>query len=979
MTAGLRWNRKDGLMQAEQEHDELVMSLLESVMKHPPERRAATLRTLCSDPALHEEVRQLVEWEERMGDFLLDPVIRFPVGEHTFPESFPEGHRLGERFRIIRGVGQGGMGIVYEAMDEGLDRRVALKCAKPGHRKRLPPEARAAREVSHFNVCKVHDLHKVSTEFGEMDFLSMEFIEGKTLLQRIDREGPLPGREAREIALQICSGLAQAHRQGVVHGDLKCSNIILARGPEGGMRAVITDFGLAKLKLAEGSHVMSGRGGTFEYMAPELFHGEPATAASDLYALGVLFHAMLTGKTPEMRHPSLAREIIQSWNADSQASTVTLDQTIADADWQRKIEDLPWPWKKVVARCLAARPENRFGSAEEVSQALTRRAPWVGWATAGAAVSALALGWLFLAGNQGTTLEGLVRLTSATDLSESANLSRDGKVIAYASDRAETENLDIWVQWLQSGEAKRLTTDLAEDNDPSVSPDGKTVAFRSERNGGGIYLVEATGANERLLAIRGRNPQFSPDGQYIVYWTGDKDESVPSGRLYLIPATGGTATRLAVDFEDARLPIWSSDGHFILFSGCRGSGQSLRTCLDWWATRADGTGLIKTGAMSLLRRQRIMPISTLGAWWGETVIFGGRHEDVDSLWELSIPRAGLRAQSSPRQLTSGEGSETGATVAADGSIAFGRLSGALHVWRIDHAATPLAASAAKVTGEAAIDISPSVSHNGHWLVFGRGPRSHREIWLKDLQSGRDTAPVISAFDKASPLIDDSGKTIVYEQREPSASTIWVARDQSRRNLCKGCGNPTGWFEDGQSFFFTQTAPSKIMLMDIHASASRVALDAGSTSVGDADWSPANQHLLFTALAEGSRKRIFAVRFPQATSQPVGHWIPITGESESGDRPRWSADGKVVFYLANRDGSDCVWGQRFDPVLGEVRGSPFAVMYFHNPRLSPGSVRSSSFAMAVSGDSVFLNLGEETESIWTGKFKPARRFRPMGFF
>src|ERR1019366_135983 len=161
--------------------------------------------------------------------------------------GFAPGTIPGKRFRIVRPVGSGGMGMVYDAYDLKLDRRVAVKCARPGQRLRLPPEARAAREVSHFNVCKVHELHTLSTPGGEVDCLSMEFIEGSTLSQRIHAAGPLPAGEAREVARQICAGLAQAHRQGVVHGDLKCGNIILARSPEGSMRAVITDFGLARI------------------------------------------------------------------------------------------------------------------------------------------------------------------------------------------------------------------------------------------------------------------------------------------------------------------------------------------------------------------------------------------------------------------------------------------------------------------------------------------------------------------------------------------------------------------------------------------------------------------------------------------------------------------------------------------------------------------------------------------------------------
>jgi eukaryotic-like serine/threonine-protein kinase len=960
-------------VRSEQERDELLMSLVESVIKLPPEEREGRLRALCDDPELSEEVRTRIEWEERMGRFLLDPLIQRPVVE----EAFGPGHHLGGRFRIVREAGHGGMGIVYEAMDEGLDRRVALKCAKPGHRNRLPPEARAAREVSHFNVCKVHDLHKVSTEFGEMDFLSMEFIEGETLSARIDRDGPLPEREACEIALQICAGLAQAHRQGVIHGDLKCSNIILARAPEGGMRAVITDFGLAKLKYAEGTEVMGVRGGTLDYMAPELFRGEPATVASDLYALGVLFHAMLIGHAPKRLHSALARELIETWNTRSRASTVTLDRNIADEDWQRKVEKLPSRWKKVVTRCLAPRARERFASAEDVSQELTRQATWVKWAAAGAAAAALAVLWLARAGNQGSRLENLVQLTSATELSGTPSLSRDAKTIVYESDRGDPGNLDIWVQQLPAGKARRLTRGVGEAQNPSVSPDGRAVAFRLERNGGGIYVMDTAGGNERLLARGGRDPQFSPDGQRLVYWTGDTNESVPSGRVYETSVRGGPATRLASDFVDARQPIWSADGRFILFSGCRSPGPLL-ACSDWWVMSANGVRFFKTGAMPLLHGRQILPRDTVG-WQGEHVIFGGTREDSNSLWELTISRKDWHAVGRPRQLTNGDGSETGVTIAEDGSIAFGRLSSALHVWRLDQASIRVAASPAQMTGEAAVDISPNVSRNGLWLVFGRGSRSHRDIWLKDLRSGTESASVISKYDKASPLIDDSGTTIVYEQREPEASTIWLARSQSRTKLCAGCGNPTGWFGLGESFFYSGSQPSKIMVMDPGRGESRVAVDGHTASVGNADWSPASEYLLFTASPDGSRKQVWTVRFPRVTGQRAGEWIPVTRESEWADWPRWSGDGKTVFYLSNSDGFYCVWGRHFDPVQGKVTGTPFAVVHYHNPRISPDRVKPSSFAMAVSGESVFLNLGEVRESVWTGKLRASSLFHLRDIF
>ena len=376
-----------------------------SALQREPTQRAAFLAEACEgDEKLRVEIESLLAEQDPstvLSHSLPDSggvsaVNRFIAGTtrtlHSIDTLSP-GTLLVERFRIKREVGSGGMGFVYEAMDEKLDRRVALKCARPGYGDRLPPEVRAAREVSHFNVCKVHDLHVVSTPLGEMEFVSMEFIEGQTLSERISRDGPVPEAEARVIAGQICAGLAQAHRQGVIHGDLKCGNIILSRSPQGGVRAVITDFGLAKTKLFEGTHVEGGEGGTPDYMAPELFLGNRSTVASDFYALGILFHIMLTGRSPRRLGKPSAAERQGSREVDSQASTMTLGTVIVDAHWQRAVEHLPSPWRKVVTQCLAPRPGSRFSSAEAVSDALKPRRFLLKGSAAAALATALALGY----------------------------------------------------------------------------------------------------------------------------------------------------------------------------------------------------------------------------------------------------------------------------------------------------------------------------------------------------------------------------------------------------------------------------------------------------------------------------------------------------------------------------------------------------------------------------------------------------------
>jgi TolB-like protein len=263
------------------------------------------------------------------------------------------------------------MGIVYEALDLKLDRRVALKCALPGYHLRLSTEVRAAREVSHFNVCKVHEIHTIAAPDGEIDCLSMEFIEGDTLWQRIDAKGPLSAQEALELTRQICAGLGQAHRQGVIHGDLKSANVILGKSPEGRVRAVITDFGLAS--LASDPTSTRKAGGTYEYMAPEIFLREPNSATSDIYSLGVLLHVMLTGRVPARKKPLADRP--PDWSADSEGSTRTIG-TFPEGDWEREIEPLPKPWKGAVAHAMEPLPRKRPASVEAVMRELEPRR-WV--------------------------------------------------------------------------------------------------------------------------------------------------------------------------------------------------------------------------------------------------------------------------------------------------------------------------------------------------------------------------------------------------------------------------------------------------------------------------------------------------------------------------------------------------------------------------------------------------------------------------
>jgi len=351
-------------MRDKAQDDDRLMSLVESALARPSHDRESFLRSACADDSgLFEQVWNYVQWEQRMNGFLLEPVW----AEH----HFEPGEVLDGRFRIVREVAQGGMGVVYEAWDDKLERRIAIKCAKTGFSKRLSPEVRNAREISHPNVCKIFEIHSASTEHGTIDFIAMEFLDGETLADRLCG-APLPEKDARTIARQLCAGLAEAHRNNVIHGDLKSSNVILSADTGGAIRAVITDFGLARTLEASQRTVQSGEtGGTPDYMAPELWNGGKATVASDIFALGVILHELVSGRRPRV------------------APSVPESQ-------QKQVIFLPGvhpKWDRALAHCLDPDPTRRFRSADEVAQsfALPRSRRWLIGAAA-AVVLAIASG-----------------------------------------------------------------------------------------------------------------------------------------------------------------------------------------------------------------------------------------------------------------------------------------------------------------------------------------------------------------------------------------------------------------------------------------------------------------------------------------------------------------------------------------------------------------------------------------------------------
>jgi WD40 repeat protein/serine/threonine protein kinase len=264
--------------------------------------------------------------------------------------------RLGS-YEIAEAIGAGGMGVVFKAFDNALNRFVAIKVLAPtlassaAARRRFAREAKAAAAVTHEHVIAIF---AVDTS-GPLPFLVMPLISGSSLQERIDRDGPLQVREIVRIGMQTASGLASAHAQGLVHRDIKPANILLENGVG---RVKITDFGLART-IDEASLTQSGVvAGTPQYMSPEQARGEPIDARADLFSLGSVLYAMCTGHSPFRAETMMA--VLRRVSDDDPRPIRAINP------------EIPAWFEAVVAKLLAKDPAARFQSAAEVAELLTR-------------------------------------------------------------------------------------------------------------------------------------------------------------------------------------------------------------------------------------------------------------------------------------------------------------------------------------------------------------------------------------------------------------------------------------------------------------------------------------------------------------------------------------------------------------------------------------------------------------------------------
>ena len=442
--------------------------------------------------------------------------------------SLTAGTRLGV-YEITALIGAGGMGEVYRARDERLERTVAIKVlpqassADAERRERFRREALALSRLSHPNICAIHD---IGTEDG-IDYLVMELLDGETLAERLGR-GPLALRAALDIALQIARALDKTHRMGLAHRDLKPSNIMLTRAG-----AKLLDFGLARFALAGGepssqtvSDPLTAQGevlGTFQYMSPEALEGRDADARSDIFSFGAVLYEMVTGR--------------RAFGGDSPASVIGAilkddAPSILGADSSASVQ-----LDRIIRTCLSKDPDERWQSAHDVRLELQWAAEMLERPRDRAPSRVSRAGWW-------------VAVTVAALLLALLGFREFG--------RAPLQRSAVRVQ-IHAPEGSQFISVGTHAGPPVLSADGQRLAFvASSPEGRTILWVRSLGSLQA-------QPLAGTEGAAYPFWSpdGEQSHSLPTGKLKKVSLAGGGVT----DLCEARYGgggAWSRDGYHCL-------------------------------------------------------------------------------------------------------------------------------------------------------------------------------------------------------------------------------------------------------------------------------------------------------------------------------------------------------------------------------------------------------------------------------
>lgn len=805
------------------------------------------------------------------------------------------GTKLGP-YEVLSQIGAGGMGEVYRARDTRLDRAVALKVlsshlsSNPDLKQRFEREARAVSSLNHPHICTLYD---IGQQDG-VDYFVMEYLEGETLSERLKR-GALPTEQVLRYAIEIADALEKAHRQGVVHRDLKPGNIMLTKSG-----TKLLDFGLAKsvtgapadpgltglptqnLSLTSPGTIL----GTFQYMAPEQLEGKEVDARTDIFAFGATLYETATGRA--------------AFEGKSQASLIAAILEHEPPPITTIQPMYPPALDRVVKTCLAKDPNERWQTAHDMLLELKwvteggtqpaapvtrlKRREHLGWIVAAVLfLVALALVWLYVRRSPAemSAIRFTVPAPERASFGDTLAISPDGRSLAFVATDSEGRNR-LWLRPLDSLAAQALPgTEGA--TFPFWSPDGHFIGFFADNK---LKKIEVSGGPPQTLcdaSQEARGGAWNRDG-IIIFAPSFTDP------LYKISSAGGPATpvtELDASLKETshRLPHFLPDGrHFVYFARCSMKENEA----------------VYVGLLDSKDRKRLFAGDSHVAYAAPGHLFFIRERTL-----MAQPFSSDKLQFTGEPFRVAEGvipfGESGPTgyapfsVSDNGVLAY-RTGGDLNtqlVW-VDRSGKQLGPASPP-----GMYLEPWLSPDEKRVAVSQtdSQTKSNDIWLIDLYRGLQTRFTFHPAYDSAPLWSPDGSRIVFASFRKGQVDLYQKVSSgagSEELLLESKGNkfPDDWSRDGRFLIFGSVNPkTKFDLWVLPLFGDRKPTPFLQSEFNETHGRlSADGRWLAYVSDESGRAEVYVQTFPVSG----GKWQI---SSSGGDQPAWRRDGKELFYLA----------------------------------------------------------------------------------
>jgi Tol biopolymer transport system component/DNA-binding winged helix-turn-helix (wHTH) protein len=581
----------------------------------------------------------------------------------------------------------------------------------------------------------------------------------------------------------------------------------------------------------------------------------------------------------------------------------------------------------------------------------------------------------------------LTRITFDEGLQNQPTWSPDGRYIAYSSDRGG--KFDLWVQQVSGGNPVQITRGPGQHSQADWSPDGRFLAYRADDAESGLFVAPALGGDglERKLASFGYYPRWSPDSSQLLFQTHFVGIDA-TNRFYVVSLDGGPPREVLADFirEHKLRPgraAWCPDGRISLWVWDPKPSPRI------WTVSLEGDSTPIQVEIPPSIQQQFAEVAKSGtvvehhgemsfAWSpkADAVYFESGYQGAINLWKLAVDPKTMRATAVHR-LTTGPGADSTLAISSDG----GRLAFTAKAERIRNWLFPFDPRAGRITGPGQpltapgrTALVPSMSRDGKKVAFSIDLAGRFELWEKSLIDGREAPLVADDYDRRYAQWSPDATRLAYTRRSISSGEqqlmVWSFTNHSEEPLTTLGKTDTlihDWSPDGRSLLVSKEGTNQLReIWEIPLAAAPHAERAARKVAADPayllyqpHYSPNGRWVVFEAVSNSptaARSSLYAV------SAIGGPWKQITDGSGWDDKPRWSADGKTIYFVSGKGFFFDVWGIRFDPERSEQLGKPFRVTTFDRPSLMiPRWI--PPVALSISQNKLLLTMSESSGGIW----------------